>query len=205
MNIEKGIQVIKLQGEASAADRIRRYLMAPDDETVELSENDKKRYDILKEIHALRMRHTRKADIVQMIKHLHGLKTSQCYNYIRECQNIFGPLEEVHKDYERNYLLEASRKNIEIAMASKNSDLITKAILAHHKLSGLADITVEMPDFSRLEPNTYEFNLPEAQQNMFKTLLEGGVIDWNVLFPHQDMVIDVSHKDVTDGDSPAEQ
>lgn len=201
MNLEKNIAKIKMQAAATECDLIIRYMLSPDDESITLTDSQKKHYDILKFTHGLRMRYSRKTDVVKMLCHMYNFKDRQAYTYIKECEYVFSSLEDVHKDYERNFILESSRKNIELAMASRNSDLITKALLAHYKFCGLSDVTIDMPNFSALEPNKYIISLPEKQKEMLAKLMTGGSLNFNDLFPHQEVTFDIEHKDVTNGES----
>lgn len=200
MSFESNIQKIKLKSEYNEADKIIRYLLHPDDESIDLSDKEKKRFDILKSVYALRMRYTRKFDIVKLIEHMHGLKERQAYKYITESEYVFGSIEGINKAFERNFLMECSRKNIEFAMTSKNSEAITKALLAHYKLCGLDEVIIDLPDFSALEPNTYVISLPKGQDELLTQLLMKGRVDLNELMPHQDVVFDIPHKDVTNGE-----
>ena len=200
MKKELALAKLNLKAEATIADRIIRYMLQPDDGTIQLSEAEKKRYDILKFTHGLRMRYGRKGDVIKMLCHMYDFKDRQAYNYVTECEYVFASLEDVNKDYERNFILEASRKNIEIAMATRKSDLITKALQAHYEFCGLRDITIDMPDFSALEPNNYTISLPPAQQEMLTKLLTNGSVNFEMLFPSKDITFDIPYKDVSNAD-----
>lgn len=191
MSLENALEKIALKKEYTLADKIIRYLLHPDDESIDLTDTEKKRFDILKSIHGLRMRYNRKSDVVTLITQMHGIKERQAYNYVQECEYVFGSLEGVHKAYERNFLLECSRKNIELAMNTRKSDLITKALLAHYKLCGLEEVIVDMPDFSALEPNTYIVKLPKHQENALNKLLGTGVIDLRDIIPTEDITFTI--------------
>lgn len=196
----RAIEKIKLANEYTAADNIIRYLTNPEDDSIKLTDTEKKKYDILKEIHALRMRYARKSDILNIIKKTSGLKDSQCYKLIQDCEYVFGSMEGVNKAYERQFLLEASRKNIELAMNSRKSEVISKALREHYVICGLSEINVEMPDFSALEPNNYNITIPENQQKMLMTLLAKGFVNVADLIPSNNITFDISHKEVKDGE-----
>lgn len=197
-NYEINIAKIKLAKEYTEADNIIRYLTHPDDNSISLTPSEKTKLDILKFTHGLRMRYSRKIDIVGILCHMHDIKERQAYKYIKECETVFASLEDVNKDYERNFLLEASRKNIEIAFATRKSDLITKALMAHYELCGLREVNIELPDFSALEPSNYIISLPDAQQNLLKKMLQGGNLNFADIMPHQEVTFDIPHKDVSD-------
>lgn len=201
MNLEKNIHIINSKKEYTEADKIIRYLLSRDDENIELTEEQKRRYDILSAIHGYRLRYQKKSDINMIIQKQFGVKERQARNYINECEYVFGSIEGVNKAYERNFLMECSRKNIEFAITSRNSDAITKAILAHYKLCGLDEVNIDMPDFSALEPNKYTISLPEAQQLLLAEFMKKGVVNLEDIIPHKDVVFDIPHKDVTNGES----
>ncbi len=195
---ELALAKLALQREASIADKIIRYMLQPDDETIELTDVEKKRYDILKFTHGLRMRYGRKNDVVKMLCHMYDIKDRQAYNYIKECEHVFSSLEDVNKDYERNFILDASRKNIELAMASRKSEIITMALRAHYEFCGLRDVTIDLPDFSALEPSQIIISLPKGQQVMLKSMMNDGALDFEKLFPHDNITFDVDHEEVSE-------
>lgn len=192
-------EIIKLKAAHTEADKIIRYLLNPEDPDCDLTESLKKKFDILKSVHSFRMRYYRKTDVIKILQELHNVSERQAYNYMQECEYVFGSTEGVHKAYERNFLLECSRKNIELSMNSRKPDLITKALMAHYRLCGLDEVIIDMPDFSALEPNNYTITLPPAQQVMLQGLLTKGLVNLNDVIPHQDITFDVPHVDVSDG------
>jgi hypothetical protein len=173
--------------EFSHADRIIRYLLNPDDESIVLTQSEKEKFDLLKLIHGYRARYTRKADIISILINIHGVGQRQAYNLINETEHVFGSVNGVHKDYERNFLLEASRKNVELAMASRNSLAISKALTAHYKFAGLADFIPDMPDFAALEQHNYIISLPPAVLNIIVGMVKGGSLNLADFIPAQDI------------------
>jgi hypothetical protein len=196
--INRNVAKLKLANEYTQADNIIRYLTAPEDSDIELTDREKKRLDILKEIHAFRMRYNTKADIINIIKKLHNLKQSQCYALVKECEYVFGTLDTVSKNYERSWLLELSRKNIQLAFESRKSEVISRALKEHYIIAGLGEVTVEMPDFSALEPNVYNIVIPDDQKAMLMEMLNKGFFRGSDLVPHPNVTIDITAKDVTD-------
>jgi hypothetical protein len=194
---QKNLEKIKLKNEYTQADKIIRYLTSPEDSSIDLTQKEKNKLDILKVIHGYRMRYHRKSDIINIIQKMYDIKERQCWNLIQECEYVFGSLEGVNKAYERNFLLECSRKNIELAMISKKSDLISKALREHYLICGLQDINIELPDFSALEPNQYVISIPKEQENALKQLLTKGYLNMADLVPTQNITFDITAKDVT--------
>jgi DNA-directed RNA polymerase beta' subunit len=165
------------------ADMIIRYLTSPAEANVELSATEKKTLDYCKEIHTLRFNFHKKTDIVALMSKTHGITERQVYNLINETEEIFGKVEGVSKDYERNFLIERSRKNIEIAMQSRNSNNISKALMAHYKIVGLDEFVPEMPDFSKLEQHKYIINLPVNIIDAIKHVVATGAIKLSDVIP----------------------
>lgn len=165
------------------ADMIIRYLTSREDQTVELTATEKKTLDYCKEIHTLRFNFHKKSDIVALMSNTHGISERQVYNLINETEEIFGKVEGVSKDYERNFLIERSRKNIEIAMQSRSSAMITKALMAHYKIVGLDEFVPDMPDFSKLEQHKYIINLPANVIDILKMVVQSGAVKFNEIIP----------------------
>lgn len=184
------------------ADNIIRYLTAKDDETVELSATEKKTLDRCKEIHGYRLRFSRKEDVIAIIRRIHGITERQARNLIHETEEIFGTVSRVNKEYERTFLLEASRKNIEIAMASRSSTVITKALKAHAEIAGLDEHVPDMPDFEKLEPHTYQIVMPENALEFLQNIMNGGLVDLKKHFPPPKLEDVEEAKEVRDGDKP---
>jgi hypothetical protein len=194
------IAKIKLAKEYTEADNIIRYLTNPQDDSIKLTDKEKRKFDLLKEIHGYRMRFARKSEILNIIKTTSGLKESQCYKLMQDCEYVFGSIDGVNKAYERQFLLEASRKNIELAFFTKKSDVISKALREHYVICGLNEVNVEMPDFSALEPNNYNITIPENQRKMLDNLLLKGFVNVADLVPNANVTFDITAKDVTNTD-----
>ena len=171
----------------STADKIIRFLLNPDDESIQLTEREKEKWTLLKKVHGYRGQFSTKQQIVSTIIQVHNLKERQAYNLINECEEVFGKVSGVHKDYERTFLLEASRRNIQIAFASRNSKNISYALLSHAKFSGLDDQVVDLPDFSSLEPNQYNIVLPPQVLAVLAKMIEIGSLSLDDFVPPQDI------------------
>lgn len=169
--------------EYNRADNVIRYLLNPDDETVTLTETEKRMYDVYKEIHGYRLRFMNKANVAAVIIRTKGVKERQAYNLINETEKIFGSVQKVHKEYERQFLLTKSLKNIELAFSSRDSNQITKALLAHSKISGLDEFVPDMPDFSKLEAHIYEIKLPDNMVAVLQGIMKAGAIKLTDIIP----------------------
>lgn len=169
--------------EYNYADKVIRYLLNPGDESIQLTDTEKKNLDHCKHIHTLRYQFHKKKDIAMMMAQLHGLKERQVYNLIHQTEKIFGKVEGINKDYERNFLVDQSRKNIELAMASRNSANISKALMAHYKIVGLDEFVPDMPDFAQLEQHKYIVNLPANLIEALKLLIQAGSVKISDILP----------------------
>lgn len=167
----------------SRADKIIKYLTTPDDDSIKLSDAEKLTLDRCKAIHGYRLRFTQKEHIIEIICKTFDIGTRHAYNLLNETEKIFGTVHKVAKDYERQFLLNASVKNIEIAMASRNSKLITNALLAHYKIAGLDEFVPDMPDFSKLEQHKYLISLPPATLEILMNFTKAGAIKLTDILP----------------------
>lgn len=169
--------------EYNQADKIIRYLLNPNDKTVELLPTEKQTLDYCRDIHTLRSQFNSKKEIVLMMVSMHGISEGWAYKLIKETEQIFGKTEGVHKDYERNFLVEQSRKNIQLAMNSQNSGAISKALMAHYKIVGLDEFVPDMPDFASLEQHQYMINLPNNVIDLLKGLIKSGNVKFSDIIP----------------------
>lgn len=170
----------------SRADNIIRFLTNSEDETVKLTDTEKKTLERCKKIHGYRLRYFQKEQIIALIMRTEDIGDRQARNLINETEKIFGTVGKVHKDYERQFLLNASLKNIEIAMAGRNSTQITKALMAHYRIAGLEEFIPDMPDFAKLEQHKYIINLPAAAVDFLKSQIKSGFLKLTDIIPKPD-------------------
>lgn len=181
------------------ADKIIQYLLDPSKE-IDLTDTEKKTLDIAKNIHGLRLQFHKKADCVKMIVSLYNVTTRYAYNLMNITEEIFGKVEGVHKDYERNFLLEVSRENIKKAMQSGRSNEISKALIVHYKIAGLEDYIVDMPDFSALEQHEYIINLTNSTVEALKQVLKSGAVKLSDVIPPPSLNIHTEDVTPIDGE-----
>lgn len=165
------------------ADNIIRYLLNPDDESVKLTNTEKTMYERCKAIHGFRLRYTQTEQIIAVICRIYGLGDRQARNLIHQTEKIFGSVGKVHKEYQRQFLLDKSLKNIQLAMEGRNSTQITKALLAHYKIAGLEEFIPDMPDFSKLEQHKYIINLPPNVMDFLLVHMKQGAIKLTDILP----------------------
>lgn len=161
--------------EYNHADQIIKYLMG--DESVQLTDTEKTKLDNCRMIHGFRMKFMRKSDLVNVIERTMNIGARQAYNLINETERIFGSVNPVHKDYERQFCLDMSRKNLEIAYESRNTIAISKALVVHAKLAGLEEQLPELPDFAALEQHKYVLTLSKKITERLEEMLKPGAVD----------------------------
>lgn len=182
MTLSKIPQSMAMGKEYQEADLIIKFLTEPDDESNTLSETLKNKLLLLKEVHGYRLRYKRKLAIVKLLQMSHPeINEQRAYYLIRECEYVFGAVNNVSKDYERQFILECSRRNIEFAMKSKNPKHITSALQAHYEFCGLSKENIDLPDFSKLEQHNYILSLPEQYMKVIQNLISSGVVNLNDL------------------------
>lgn len=172
------------------ADKFIQYLTHQGEGELTLTEQESKMLDRLTEIHNLRKVYNRNKDIIQMISTKYGVTPRQVQKDIAECEYIFGKFEKANLEYERTFLLECSRKNIQLAFATKNTDKISKALATHAKICGHDKEMLDLPDFSKLEQHNYILNVPDAFVNAMLQLSSKGAVNLDAIMPAKTINID---------------
>ncbi len=178
-------QLNKKNKEFRDADKIIQFLIEPGDDTIDLPEDLKKKYLILKEVHGYRLRFRDKQKIVKLLDRNHNLSERQAYNYINETEYVFGKVGGVDKDYERQFLLTVALRNIQLAIRKQDNKAINSAIITYHMVAGLDKDDSNMPDFSKLEQHIYNITLPATQEKFLKKLLDSGTVDLATILPSE--------------------
>lgn len=181
--MSKEIQKKISYSEYTEADKFIRYWLNPGDTSIELTDTEKKRLDMIRIIHGLRTNYGSKKEIREILFSVHGIKERQAYNLINLTEEVLGKVEGVNKAYLRNFLLDKAIKNIEMAAKSRSSMALTKALLAAYKIGGLEEFIPEMPDFASLEQHKYVLNLPENLKEALKELVKTGRLKLSELLP----------------------
>lgn len=166
-----------LNSEYREADMIIEFLTNSDD--VHLSETQKRKLERYVEIHNLRKRYNTKKQVVAIIRKLYNVSEQCVYKDIINTEYIFGKTEKPSLDYERNFLIECSIKNIRIAFESNDSEIISKALLVHTKITGIDKEITEKPDFSKLQASITNINVPNEYLQLFQELIKNGTLNLN--------------------------
>ena len=171
-------------GSFREADKIIAYLGNPDSTEHKITIQQKMKLDRYQLIHGLRMRFKSHKYIIGHLATL-GRNERQARYDIAEAEYIFGAAINVSRQYEMAFLLEASRKNIAIAIRSKDSQKISKALDTHHKLLGEEADQSALPDFSKFEQHNYNMVLPDKVMGPLMQLLSSGALNLSDAIPPQ--------------------
>lgn len=163
------------------ADQIIRFLTNPDDETILLTDREKHTLEVCTKIHGYRLKYWKKSQLIAFLRSTERIGDRQARNLINDTERIFGTVERVNKEYERNWLLEVSRENIKrLTEAGKDT---TKAIDKHYKIAGLEEFMPDMPDFEKLEIPQQVINLPPGTLDLLKNIMKMGSIKLQDVIP----------------------
>jgi hypothetical protein len=177
------------------ADKIISYLQDPDSKT-QLSIKLRKSLDLYRVVYSLKCRYKTDSHIVAILKDLHGLNERQSRYAISETEYIYGRVLKVDALYEKHFLLEASRKNIEIAFLSKSTANISKALEVHKKILGEEIDESTLPDFSKFEAHQYNIVLPPEIIKLVQSMMSAGAINLSTLIPGQMLEKAIDAEDV---------
>lgn len=198
--LSKLLQKHKDFEEFKDADKIISYLQDPDHET-EIPKKLQIKLDQYKLIHSLRMRYKKHSQIVNKLKVYYTLNTRQAQTLVADAEYVFGKVLRIDRDFEKAFLIEMSRQSIQHAMASKNSDKISRALITHKELLGEEDDS-DLPDFSEFEPRQYTIQLPKGLPEQLMELFQSGAIDLSKAIPSKMLNL---AKDAEDVDIKEEQ
>ncbi len=164
------------------ADKIISYLENPDGPN-KLPVILKNKLDRYAAVNQLKMRYKTNSHIVGHLKEFYGRNERQARYDIAETEYIFGKALKINIAFENNFLLEASRKNIELAFLSKDTVKISKALETHKKIVGDEPDLSLIPDFSKFEPHQYNIVVPPEVIQLFMDLMAQGAINLSKLIP----------------------
>ena len=177
------------------ADIILEYLRNPDGDS-SLTLKQKQTYERYLFIHGLRMKYKSHMFIIKMLKQAPYSRTEkQARTDIAEAEYMFGKAISVSAQYERAFLLEIFRKNISIAVRSKDSKAITAAIKAHSEILG-EDIDLSaLPDPTKFEQHNYNIVLPGNVAETLKAMVSAGAINLNDILPAKSIQISANDEE----------
>lgn len=167
----------KLLGKISHYDRIVAY-MTDDESAVELTEHEKQMLTRWMEAFTLQRNYNSTADAAAILqKRFPEISRATAYRDCANALNLFGDHNKATKDGIRHLLKEIIMDAIKIARAKNNEANMMKGAVAIAKVTGINDNDPDLPDFSALEPHTYELGLDNKTLAAIKAMISGGSID----------------------------
>ena len=173
-------------------DRIQDYYLHGS----ELNETDKEICERWEAAFALLCESKTKREAI--IKHHKTANVAESMAYIdmRNAELIFAPLKKYTKEFLRLITIESARQDIArceemYKKLPKKADVYKWRVVMQEKdraeqrlikAAGLDRSDSEMPDMSKLKPNTYNVVLPKQQTRMLDGLLEKGDLDITKLY-----------------------
>lgn len=164
------------------ADKIIAYLEDPTG-NYDLNKTLRDKLDYYRMIYNLKLEHKTDKHIMGVLYTIHGLKEKAARKHIRETEYVFSKVVKVNKAFEKAYMLEASRKNMQLAFATKKVDLISKALVVHQKIVGEDEDESMLPDFSKFEAHTYNMVIPKEIIELVQGLMSQGAINLSDVIP----------------------
>lgn len=165
-------------------DNIIAYLTSADDAGILLTPDEARTMDILMEIHGYRLRFKSKKQIIELLKKRfpdHQVSDRQYYNYISQCNAVFGTVERFDLDYLRQQLISEGLRLMRLSKSITDRADLLRII---YKISGMEDQKKGAPDFSLFQQATVNINIPDGYKQLLDTMVnKGGSIDMNKLFP----------------------
>lgn len=168
------------------ADKIISYLENPDGKT-NITVQLRKQLDRYIAVNALKMRYKTNTHIIGILRELFGRTERQARYDIKETEYIFGVVTKIDHLFETVFLLEASRKNIELAFITKDNIKISKALETHKRIIGEPKDDADMPDFSKFEQHNYNIVLPTEIKEMLQGMMSVGALNLSQLIPQENI------------------
>lgn len=165
------------------ADAIIKWLADPDNPDNKIPEKLKKDFERYLDVHSLRMRYKQQSYIISFLREKYARTERQARHDIAEAEYVFGKAIRVDRAFEIAFLLECSRKNVELAMNSRNVKNITMALKQHFEILGPDHDQSLLPDFSNFEPHKYNIVLPKGLPEQFMDMVKSGAINLSEIVP----------------------
>ena len=141
---------------------------------------------------ALLCKHKLKSIAIKKYVAINKVSDRQAYFDFKNAERVFTPIQKYNKEFIRLVIIEScmrdiqeSEKRAKKAQSSSEwstimqiKDRAEKRII---KASGLDQYDPNLPDFSKLQPHTYDIKLPEKVKNLFKNMIGKGVVDITAL------------------------
>ena len=164
------------------ADKIVSYLENPSG-SVQLNVSLKKKLNLYTQIYSLKLEFKQNSYIVGILKRVNGLTDRQAYSAVSDTEYIFGKVVKINREFENAFMLEASRRNLDLANRTKNPDKISKALEVHKRIVGDEPADSDMPDMSKLQPHTYNIVISPQITTLVNELMSQGAINLSNVIP----------------------
>lgn len=172
---------MKLLGKSPQYASIVAYLHDEKAET-DLTDHEKALLNRWNEAFTLMRNYKSSADTAAILmKRFPGLSRATAYRDISNAIAMFGNITESTKEGIKHLSTEMVRDAFVIAKAKNNEDAMIKAAVAIAKINGVNITDPDLPDFSKLEPHTYQQILDPVTAKAFQLLIKTGRIDFNML------------------------
>ena len=172
---------MKLVGKTSSYQNVMAFMTDELAES-ELTDHEKQLVTRWNEAWTLIRNYNTTADAVAiMMKRFPGLSRASAY---RDCSNaisLFGDISKSTKEGIKHLATEMIRDGGNVARAKNNEDGMIKAGIAIARVNGVNVTDPDLPDFSKLEPNTYEFKLDPLTEKAIMHLIKSGRIDLTMI------------------------
>jgi hypothetical protein len=176
---------MKLLGKTSSYEHIAAYMRDELAET-ELSDHEQLLVQRWNEAWTLMRSGKSMADAAAILMKrfsVEGKPLSRATAY-RDCSNaisLFGDIAQSTKEGIKHLTTEIVRDSITIARAKNNEDGMRNGALAIAKINGVNTTDPDLPDFSKLEPNTYVFQLDPLAAKAIEHLVRTGRIELSMI------------------------
>jgi hypothetical protein len=169
---------MRLIGKSSHYERILAYLKNPDADISELTPKEQEMVTRWMEAFTLQRNYNTPSDAAAILmKRFPGLSRPTAFRDCGAALALFGDLNKSTKEGIRFLATEITKDAINIARIKNNEDGMMKGAKNIAAINGVNLNDPDMPDFEKLQPNTYNINLPPAALEVVMGMIKGGKVD----------------------------
>lgn len=169
---------MKALGKSNHYETILAYVTDPDANVEILSEKERNMLDRWMEAFTLQRNYSSTSDSAAILmKRYPDISRATAY---RDCVcaiSLFGDISKATKEGIRHLATEITKDAIIIARLKNNEDGMMKGAKNLASINGVNLTDPDMVDFSKLEPHTYNLNLPPQAVSAILQMLNGGKVD----------------------------
>jgi hypothetical protein len=188
---------MRLLGKSDSYENIILF-MTGEKEEHELTEHEQARVHRLNEAWTLLSNFHSTSDAVAILRKRNPkLSRATAYRDCADAISLFGDISRSTKEGIKHLSTEIVKYGLSIARAQKDADTIIKGGLAIARINGVNVNDPDLPDFSKLEPHTYNVVLDDLTQKAILLLIRTGRIDLNMIAQAmQEVAEDVEYTEV---------